>query len=383
MDAPTERLRICWEGPQQSFHSMAIVNRAIEKELLLYPSLDLTIFPRESPFPIDTNIDVSALSSRYISAPPKNIQIHIRHAWPPNLSMPYMGHVVLIQPWEYGYLPKAFVAAVNRKVDEVWVPSTYVRDVYLASSIDPERVYVIPNGVDSSVFAPRRNYCGGSRDGTYIFLFVGGLLYRKGIDCLLQAYTHTFRRSDNVLLLIKDIAQYERNRYKDMINTFQSNPDSPQITVISDNLPETRMAELYNSCDCLLHPYRGEGFALPVLEAMSCGLPVIVTSGGATDDFVDETCGFLIPAVKTRFGSREIMGLSCTGDPWLMEPNTTELGKIMLDVCRNKAKARERGAVARLKVEKTWTWKAAADRIITRMHALVRRDVRRFSSQPK
>ena len=55
------------------------------------------------------------------------------------------------------------------------------------------------------------------------------------------------------------------------------------------------MAALYRSCDVLVHPYRGEGFAMPVLEAMASGLPVVVTAGGPTDEFCPDAAGWRIP----------------------------------------------------------------------------------------
>ena len=49
------------------------------------------------------------------------------------------------------------------------------------------------------------------------------------------------------------------------------------------------MRILYNACDCYLSPYIAEGFNMPVMEAAACGLPVIVSKGGATDDFTNDT----------------------------------------------------------------------------------------------
>lgn len=61
-------------------------------------------------------------------------------------------------------------------------------------------------------------------------------------------------------------------------------------------MTEGQLASLYTSCHCLVAPYRGEGFGLPILEAMACGLAPIVPRGGASDDFVDETTGYLLNA---------------------------------------------------------------------------------------
>ena len=54
-------------------------------------------------------------------------------------------------------------------------------------------------------------------------------------------------------------------------------PAPRRSTTSTRQLSEAELAGLYTACDCLVHPYRGEGFGLPIAEAMACGLPVIVT----------------------------------------------------------------------------------------------------------
>ena len=61
-----------------------------------------------------------------------------------------------------------------------------------------------------------------------------------------------------------------------MIQRFSADPAAPEIVYIDSSLTSDEMTALYRSCHCLVHPYRGEGFGLPIAEAMASGLAVIV-----------------------------------------------------------------------------------------------------------
>jgi len=73
------------------------------------------------------------------------------------------------------------------------------------------------------------------------------------------------------------------------------------VDYIDRALGEEEIAGLYAACDCLVHPFRSEGFALPVVEAMACGLPVIVTGAGPALDYASEETAFPIPAGRGQF----------------------------------------------------------------------------------
>ncbi|MGY8788541.1 MAG: glycosyltransferase, partial [Fidelibacterota bacterium] len=74
----------------------------------------------------------------------------------------------------------------------------------------------------------------------------------------------------------------------------KSKSNWPEIEIIGDDLCDRELVQLYSTCDLLVHPFQGEGFGLPILEAIACELPVLVTEGGAPKDFVSENDGALI-----------------------------------------------------------------------------------------
>jgi len=392
---PKEKIKIRWEGPQLVDQGLAVVNRGLCLQLAKRDDVELSVIPcREEDSGPKINSrrfgPIEERMNRPLSGP---AQFHIRHFYPPDFSPPKGGYWIMIQPWEFGSLPKVWVKPIQEQVDEVWVPTNYVRQVYLDSGVSPEKVFVIPNGVNPDVFRPDAPPIRLDTDKRFKFLFVGGTIYRKGIDILLDVYINTFSSQDDVVLVIKDIFKesvYQGQSLDEKICQIQRDPKSPALIYFNRRLSEDQMAGLYTACDCLVHPYRGEGFALPVLEAMACGLPVIVTAGGATDDFVDEQTGYRIPATKRILPKPEItlpfkeghrivnLKVPSAGDLWFLEPDRTALAEKMRWVYEHPQAAREVGQRASRRVRADFTWARAAEKVMERLQELKRKPILRY-----
>ena len=109
----------------------------------------------------------------------------------------------MIQPWEFGGIPGDWIPPMRDVVDEVWVPSTWLRACYVESGVPAEKVFVVPNGVDTDFYTPDGLTFPLGTQKAFKFLFVGGTIRRKGIDTLIDVYSSTFTGQDDVCLVIK------------------------------------------------------------------------------------------------------------------------------------------------------------------------------------
>src|SRR5262249_3923376 len=152
----------------------------------------------------------------------------------------------------------AWLPPLTEGVDEVWVPTRFVRDSFIASGVPAERVWVVPLGVDPARFHSEVPPYRLTLTRRYKFLFVGGTIHRKGIDILLRAFASTFGPYDDVGLVIKDMEGdtfYRGQRAEATIARLQS--EGAAIEYIDRPLTAAELAGLYTACDCLVHPYRG------------------------------------------------------------------------------------------------------------------------------
>jgi len=77
-------------------------------------------------------------------------------------------------------------------------------------------------------------------------------------------------------------------------NELSSEAELPKIEFISDLIPYSKLPALYKSVNAFVLPSRGEGWGLPLAEAMSMGLPVIGTNWSGTTMFMNSNNSFLI-----------------------------------------------------------------------------------------
>jgi len=383
-------LNVVWEGSQFVYHSLALINREHCSNLIDTGLVEVTIVPYETEqFLPQGNPKYEKLAKfdiRFREEPSEKVKklpyLWVRHQWPPKTEPPQGAKWVIMQPWEFSTLPRRFVEFFQY-ADELWVPSNYTRQAFLNSGLPFNKVQVVPNGIDPELFQPNGSKYPLPTNKKLKFLFVGGTTYRKGFDILLESFVSAFTSRDDVVLVVKDMGTesvYRGQTSEQLIERIQKTPDAPEIIYYKNYFTEEEMASLYRACDVYVSPYRGEGFSLPTLEAMACGLPVIVTEGGATEDFVLEEFAWKIPSYRISIGNY-IDNDPLVSEAFLLEPDSDYLTNLMRSIYQNPADITVRGILASSYARKYWTWKRSTLKLLSRIDYLYGKDLSKRAAQ--
>jgi glycosyltransferase involved in cell wall biosynthesis len=191
-------------------------------------------------------------------------------------------------------LGRARLLAVVRRADAFVAVSRPIRDELLGAGAPPQRVWSIANGVDTDRFSPapaaeramiRRAL--GLADGPLV-VYTGRLAPEKGVDLLLEAWPAVRARSPAARLAILG-AGPEEARLRELARARGVAPSVDFVGGLPDVAPHLRAA------DVAVLPSRTEGMPVALLEAMSCGLPVVATRvGGSAEVIEDEIAGRLV-----------------------------------------------------------------------------------------
>jgi tetratricopeptide (TPR) repeat protein/glycosyltransferase involved in cell wall biosynthesis len=374
------QVRVELEGELLAGHSFSIVNERLCGEFLRDEGLALAVRrkqynpthkPRGGPQRM-----LEALATREFTVGP---EVTIRHAFPPNWERPARGSWVHIQYWEYGSLPIDWLKPLRDEVDEIWAASNYLCWVYESSGVPAEKIRVIPLGVDPEVYRPDLPGLMLPTPAEFAFLFVGGTIPRKGFDWVLEAYLAEFAPDEDVCLVVKDMGTdtfYRHENARQRVREAMADPKNPHILYYDQFLTEGQLASLYTTCHCLVAPYRGEGFGLPILEAMACGLPPIIPQGGPSDDFTSTDTAYLLPAVSVPC---EHPWKLC-GMPTQLSINIADLRQAMRTAFEERTVTYEKGMRASNHVRANFTWTKTAELMSARIRELADRDRQRIGA---
>jgi D-inositol-3-phosphate glycosyltransferase len=170
---------------------------------------------------------------------------------------------------------------------------------------DPQRIRIVPPGVDHSVFFPRSRDAAKARlhlSGARILLFVGRLQPHKGpdvaINALAEAVGRDPRSTEDVVLAVVGGPSGRTTSERDEVSRLM---DLAAASGVGDRVmffppqPQVRLADFYSAAELVLVPSRSESFGLVALEAQACGAPVIAASTGGLRYVVqDGETGFLV-----------------------------------------------------------------------------------------
>lgn len=176
------------------------------------------------------------------------------------------------------------------EAEVVVVPSRFVERSYLEAGHPPERLRVNALGVEAESYRPAEEMRGGER---LRFAFVGQLSIQKGIPDLLSTWGDVAGHGTE-LVLAGTIPSLERAHIEPILRRSRRVDRLGHCDDVAGLLP---------TCDVLVLPSAQDGFGLVVLEAMACGLPVIVSDRVGAADCVEEgKNGFVFP-----FGDKEAL----------------------------------------------------------------------------
>jgi glycosyltransferase involved in cell wall biosynthesis len=259
--------------------------------------------------------------------------------------------------WETTLVPRQKMRILE-DLDEVWVPSDWGRAVLIANGLSADRVHVVPEGVDPSLFRPAEA-APDAAPRPFRFLCVGKWEVRKGIDDLVRAFAREFAPDEPVELILHChnpyVPRFDTGRALERLALPPHAPIRP-----SPPLPLRGLAELYAACDVLVLPTRAEGWGLPIIEAMACGIPAIATNYSGHTMFLNDDNGYLVDVERMIpvddpffYGTAEPLG------EWA-QPDVHHLQALMRRAYANAAERRAKGLRARRDVARQWTWDEAA-----------------------
>lgn len=365
---------VALQGPFLVHSSLARVNRELGCALMKSRQWQVGLEPQSFGTHLASDFEDSHLLEQGLSQRFASPELTIRLSWPPDFRRPATGRLACILPWEYAAVPLKWVELIERNVDELWVPSDFVRDAFLRAGVGPQKIRTIPLGFDPRIFAsdgPRWKPAGVKK---FMFLFVGGLIPRKGIDLLLDAFGEAFTVSDDVSLVIKDIGShsyYQHNSLGARVQELAGSRSYPHVQLLSEEFDDRQMAGLYRSADVLVHPYRGEGFGLPPVEAMACGKPVITTQAGPALEICKPESSFFIPATVDEVPyDPPPLGRLSENFTWF-EPDLEELALTLRKVHSRAGELADLGSISAAHVHQRYTWPMVCEQFLNRARVLV------------
>lgn len=254
-------------------------------------------------------------------------------------------------------LPADWVRGCNL-MDEVWVPSQFNVETFRRAGVT-KPIEVVPLGVDPDYYHPGVKRMRKTDDFVFLSVFEWG--ERKNPEMLIRSFAETFKRTDDVVLMLVVGNHDPEVDVESEVAEMRLGADAGRIVIcVNPDIPDHQMPALYKAADAFVLPTHGEGWGMPILEAMAVGVPTIATNWSAQTEFFDDSVGFPI-----EVGSMIDAEARCPfyeGWEWA-QPNEEHLRHLMRHVVDDRADAAAKAAAGAERALR-YTWKHSAERML-------------------
>lgn len=335
-------------------------------------------YPDITLVPCDWNLDMSEEESKVLAPLVRNIDtidlddpyiiFNMPHYMLYGSGKPRIGYPV----FETSKL-KPSQMNVMKQMDYMFVTSKWAKDIVIKNMSEAlvsdvatlqDTIFVVPEGVDTTVFNPQVTRHKFYDDAKFTFMSVGKFEMRKSPKEVLDAFTKAFDNNKDVRLVThwwtgllhnwvqladQMIRELGYNRVEDTRANIAIQeqpqylkyqlPNGCEIVLNLKRFPDKKeLAKFYRCADVGVYASRGEGWNLPLIESMACGMPCVVGNWTAHTEFVDESVAFTL----SKKNAMEVIA----NDEWFFkgdvgtwhEPNVEDLSSKMKEAYEDSDK---------------------------------------------
>jgi len=263
-----------------------------------------------------------------------------------------------MRPWKAeqlggGYRVSSWVEkTAYEAADAVIAVSAGMREDILRSypSVDPDRVKVVHNGIDSQLWRAERDEDVVRRHGVDpdrpSVIFVGRITRQKGLPYLLRAAAELPPEVQLVLLAGAPDTPEIKAEVEALIDTLRETRDG--VVWVPTMLPRNEVVALLSSATVFVCPSVYEPLGIVNLEAMACELPVVATAtGGIPEVVVHGETGWLVPIDQVQDG---------TGTPVDPDRFVADLAAALTDAVSDTSRADRMGLAGRRRAVESFSW---------------------------
>ncbi len=274
----------------------------------------------------------------------------------------YQGPKIAYNVWETTRQPEEFFNQLN-KFDQIWVASNWQRDCTIEQGTDPDKVKVIPEAVDSTIFFPNKEATLPEYDdGRFKFTMFGRWDYRKSTKEIIESFLEEFKEDEPVDLILS----IDNHMAKDSFKTTEErlkhyNLVDPRLKIKhfpsrEEYIKYLQKGHVFLSCA------RSEGWNLPLIEAMACGTPSIYSNCSGQLEFakgkgLPVKINGTIPAIGGEYSIYSQSDLP--GE--FYQPDYNDLKKVMRDAYVNYKKHKKQALKESIKIREKFTWANIAE----------------------
>ena len=198
----------------------------------------------------------------------------------------YDGPKIAYNVWESTLQPQGYFNKL-KEFDEMWVPSKWQRECTIAQGYDPNKIKVVPEGVDVHTFYPDNTATHPLTKDKFTFFLAGRWDYRKSIKEIIETFIKTFDKGEEVELIVSVDNPFSNDGLKTTEERLKHYGLEDDRIKILHFPPREEYIRLLKSCSVFVSCARAEGWNLPLIEAMACGTPSIYSDCSGQLEFAE------------------------------------------------------------------------------------------------